>query len=25
MMYGPVKELAKMMEKKPKTVLFAPK
>ena len=25
MMYGPVKELAKVMDKKPKTVLFAPK
>jgi hypothetical protein len=24
-MYGPVKELAKEMEKKPKTVLFAPR
>jgi Fe-S-cluster-containing dehydrogenase component len=25
MMYGPVKELAEVMEKKSKTVLFAPK
>jgi len=25
MTYGPVQELAKVMEKKPKTVLFAPK